>query len=593
MEGKLRLGLLLASFRLPAWERLMLEKVKQSGEAQIVLVVLKEPPSQGFPGRKMPFLYRVYRRVEDWLSHPIPNALTLQDASELLKETPVIRVPVERRRDGEWLDSGSVAQVRQYGLDILLQTGFTRPRGEIYKAARLGVWYYHPGEGNRMGLEIVASTRDQPPRNSPAGFWEVFEGRPVTGYALYQAVDDLDPGRMLYQSYSATDPLSVNGNCNRFLWKSASFVPRALNTLRHSGEIPVVVTTPEKATPVAAQSTPGSGQPSAGTRPASTGAMALIREEIPGNAVFASLLARNLLRYASNRLAKLSFHTQWHLFYGFPELASFVNQAASQTGSDPTAQFAGFKRLSPPRPAFWSDPFVVYRDGLYYLFFEEFIYQKNKAHISMMILGEDGIKSGSTVVLEKPYHLSYPFIFEWEGSLYMLPETAAHRAIEVYRCREFPYRWEFHQTLMEPVKALDTTLFPYQGRWWMFTNLEENEGASSWDELFLFSADHPLSARWTPHPRNPVVSDVRQARPAGAIFELDGVLYRPSQDSSQGYGYGLNINRILTLNESDYREEVVRTIVPGRDRRIRGLHTFNQAGRMLVIDGKSRRLRFP
>jgi len=587
MEGKLRLGLLLASFRLPAWERLMLEKVKQGGKAQIVLVVLKEPPAQGFPGGKLPFLYRVYRKFEDRLSRPIPNALALQDASELLKETPVIRVPVERRQDGEWLDAGSVAQVRQYGLDILLQTGFTRPRGEIYKAARLGVWYYRPGEGSCLGPEIVASERDRSPRNSPPGFWEVFEGRPVTACALYQAVDDLDPGRMLYQSYSATDPLSVNGNCNRFLWKSASFVPRALKTLRHSGETPVGATALARATPGAAQPTPGSGQPPAGTRPA------LIREEIPGNAAFAGLLARYLLRYASNRLAKLSFHTQWHLFYGFPELAGFVGQAASQTASDPTTQFAGFKRLSPPRPAFWSDPFVVYRDGLYYLFFEEFLYQKNKAHISMIILGEDGIKSGPTVVLEKPYHLSYPFIFEWEGSLYMLPETSAHRAIEVYRCLEFPYRWEFHQTLMEPVKALDTTLFPYQGKWWMFTNLKENEGASSWDELFLFSADHPLSVHWTPHPCNPVVSDVRRARSAGAIFELDGVLYRPSQDSSQGYGYGLNINRILTLNESDYREEVARTIVPGRDRRIRGLHTFNQAGRMLVIDGKSRRLRFP
>ncbi len=195
----------------------------------------------------------------------------------------------------------------------------------------------------------------------------------------------------------------------------------------------------------------------------------------------------------------------------------------------------------------------------------------------MMILGEDGIKSGPTIVLEKPYHLSYPFIFEWESCLYMLPETAAHRAIEAYRCLEFPYRWEFCQTLMEPVKAYDTTLFPYQGKWWMTTNLKENEGASSWDELFLFSADYPLSAHWTPHPCNPVVSDVRRARPAGAIFESDGVLYRPSQDCSQGYGYGLNLNRILTLNAADYREEVACKMVPGWDRHIRGLHTFNQA----------------
>jgi len=107
----------------------------------------------------------------------------------------------------------------------------------------------------------------------------------------------------------------------------------------------------------------------------------------------------------------------------------------------------------------------------------------------------------------------------------MLPETASHRTIEVYRCLEFPNRWVFDRTLMDQVSALDTTLFPYQGRWWMFTNLKENEGASSWDELFLFSADQPLSVHWEPHPGNPIVSDVRRARSAGAIFEAGCVLY--------------------------------------------------------------------
>ena len=581
MGRKLRIGLLLSSYRIPAWERLMLEKIKAGAQAEIALVILKKTPVQGVQGKRQPFLYRVYRKVEGRVFRSNPGALALQDISELLKGTPVIRVQTEPGLGGEWLGAGGADEISQSGLDILLQTGFSRPHGDIVKAARLGAWYYGLGEGSP----------DQPARNNPPGFWEVFEARPVTGCALYQVVDDQDPGRLLYQSFSATDPLSVNGNCNRFLWKSASFVARALKgaaTAPHGGaeaaKVAPTVVQPGLVTPSPRAATvPQGGAETVRSTPA----------EFPGNAEFASLLTRYLARYASNRLSKLLFHTQWHLYYGCPEMAAWLGPAASQAVSRSGEQFAGFSRLKSPRPAFWSDPFVIYRQGLYYLFFEEFIYRKNKAHISMLTLGKEGIQSGPAVVLERPYHLSYPFMFEWEGDLFMLPETAAHRAIEVYRCLEFPYRWEFQQTLMEPVKAYDTTLFHHQDKWWMFTNLKENEGASSWDELFLFSADHPLSTRWTPHPHNPILSDVRRARPAGAIFERDGMLYRPSQDSSQGYGYGLNLNRILTLNESEYREELVRTLVPGRDPRIRGLHTFNQAGQMVVIDGKSRRFRFP
>ena len=211
----------------------------------------------------------------------------------------------------------------------------------------------------------------------------------------------------------------------------------------------------------------------------------------------------------------------------------------------------------------------------------------------MLVLDHEGNLTGPQVVLDKPYHLSYPFIFEWENDLYMAPEMAAHHAIDIYRNTEFPYKWEYYKTLMDNVRALDTTLYPYQGKWWMFFNQKENDGASSWDELFLFYADNPLSSNWTPHPKNPIVSDVRRARPAGSIFESDGMVIRPSQDSSSGYGYGINLNRILVMNEKDYREEIQYRLEPGWNRRIRGVHTYNHAQNLIVIDGKSRRFRFP
>ena len=136
---------------------------------------------------------------------------------------------------------------------------------------------------------------------------------------------------------------------------------------------------------------------------------------------------------------------------------------------------------------------------------------------------------------------------------------------------------------LEGVKAVDTTLFSHDGKWWMFVNITENEGASTWDELFLFYADHPFSRSWTPHPQNPIVSDTKSARPAGKIFLQDGQIYRPSQNCSRRYGYGLKINRIVELTEQRYREEESASYEPW-EARIKGVHTYNREHHLTLID---------
>ncbi len=199
-------------------------------------------------------------------------------------------------------------------------------------------------------------------------------------------------------------------------------------------------------------------------------------------------------------------------------------------------------------------------------------------------MDEEGNYSDPEVVLDKPYHLSYPFIFEHESELYMIPESAENRTVELYKCVDFPLRWEFQMNLMEQVTAVDATLIFHQDKWWMFANITENEGASSWDELFLFSSDDLFSQNWTPHPLNPIVSDCKSSRPAGKIFIESGTLYRPSQNCSNHYGYGFNISEITTLNDEHYAETIVSKVTPDWDKNIIGTHTFNRAGSLHIID---------
>jgi len=165
----------------------------------------------------------------------------------------------------------------------------------------------------------------------------------------------------------------------------------------------------------------------------------------------------------------------------------------------------------------------------------------------------------------------------------MIPETAQNRTIEIYRCARFPDQWEFHKTLVKDVRAVDATLVEHSALWWMFVNLA-GEGGSTWDELHLFYSDDPLSDRWTPHPLNPVVSDVRSARPAGRLFRRDGLLLRPSQDSSIRYGYALNLNRITKLTRNEYQEELLERLEPPKNGNILAVHTFNFWNELTVID---------
>ena len=195
--------------------------------------------------------------------------------------------------------------------------------------------------------------------------------------------------------------------------------------------------------------------------------------------------------------------------------------------------------------------------------------------------------SGPRKVLEREYHLSYPFVFEWNGAYYMMPETAANKTVELYRAKSFPFVWQLEKVLMTDVRAKDATLAEINGTWWMFVSIAEH---SIPDELYLFSAPSPLGP-WTPHHRNPVKSDVRGSRPAGALFEWNGEVYRPAQDSSGRYGYAISINRVTQLDHDEFQETQVSNILPNWEKDLLATHTISIVEDLTVVDCLMKRSR--
>ena len=187
-------------------------------------------------------------------------------------------------------------------------------------------------------------------------------------------------------------------------------------------------------------------------------------------------------------------------------------------------------------------------------------------------------------ILDESYHLSYPFIFNYNKKYYIIPESSANKTIDVYESSKFPEKWSFHKTLMKNIVGMDSTLFNKNGKWWLFTTLKKNQNQKSENELFLFYSDNPLSDKWIPHPKNPIISNIKGSRSAGKMIEKNGEILRAAQDGSIRYGYGIIFYQIIVLNEIDYQEKEVKTIYPNWDRKIIGVHTYNKENNLTILD---------
>ncbi len=291
--------------------------------------------------------------------------------------------------------------------------------------------------------------------------------------------------------------------------------------------------------------------------------------------------AQGLAAKITQRLTQLVVHPE-HWRIAFRALAGDPTIARGEWPD------ASWTILPDDRRRFFADPFPFLENGRTYIFCEEYPYATRKAIISVFEI-VDGKPTRPRAVLERPYHLSYPFVFRRGANIYMIPETSSVGRIELYRAESFPDRWTFERVLVHDVIASDATLVPWQGRDWLFASLA-GDGASTWDALGLFYADD-LFGEWTPHPLNPVLIDARSARPGGAMVEMNGRLRRVAQDCHAMYGGGIALTDVERLDPEDYSQIVRAVLAAPSGSRAAGVHTLNTAAEYEFIDlvGATRR----
>ena len=529
----------------------MIEKIAASDSAELVLVIAPAPEAppdtrpRGIVARAVrALLWRAYAYWE--ARYPCePDAVAKRDAGNLLADVPVLRPhagcgAVSPRWCPEDMD-----RIRSARLDVLLTLSKANYVRELAGVARHGLWGLHHGDPDE-GF------------GRPPGFWEIYYGVPRSASGVHVVDAISGETQVLTRTYSSTNPFSSWRNNNARYWKAVSLVPRKLEQLRDDG----VLASGQRLEPYASPQ---------------NGVARTLKGE-PGNRELATFLASRFMHALRSRAQELLTLPQWILLFRF--------------GQDFLTRTSEFTQILPPKDRFWADPHVIQRNGKYYVFIEELLFERNKGHISVLVMDQTGAWQAPAKVLERDYHLSYPSLFEWEGELYMIPESGANRTVELYRCVRFPTHWAFVRNLLEGIEAYDATILRHDGRWWLFATVVEERGASSWDELFVFHSDSLLGTEWISHRLNPIISDASRARPAGAIVSEGGRLYRPSQDCSVRYGYAIRMNEITKLSADEYEEREMASLTPSESSGVIGTHTYARAGALTVIDGLRPRWRF-
>ncbi len=533
----LRVGLVLDSrHAVPAFAAKVVRDLRASNFAEIVLVIERKdvpvPPAA-------PLFYNLYLRLDARMK-PTNDPLAKVDCGSMLAGVELAEMALEG--DSGQCPPEQVDGIRSRNLDVLLQFGFDSLTGALLNTARYGVWSLQPSDAEYY-------------RGGPAHFWEMREQSPLSGVSLHVLSDEKSGDLVLCKSLFATEQ-TISVSRNRYIpyWGSTDLIIQKLHELHEFGWDHVLqrAIKPE----------------------AYKGKRDVYRN--PSNADIVTWLGPVLLKKALSYPFRKETVQHWRI-------ASRIN-GVPLVDSNSAADFGGFRWIEPPIGHAWADPFVFEHEGKYWAFFEDYSYAKTRATIACAEVSPQGDFGPPLLCLEHPaHHYSYPHVFRAGSEIFMIPESYDSNSVDLYRCERFPNHWVHAAQLLEG-RFVDTTVWEHEGLWWLATtSADPVPGAGS---LWLYSATS-LDGDWQFHPENPISTDIRTNRGAGRVFQSRNRLIRPSQSCAPTYGYSFTFNEITDLSRQHYRERPLQTITPEHWEGMAGTHTYNGAGNIELIDGRT------
>ena len=524
MKKPLKVLILIDDVKVKKWVADIVQFVLESPHFNITAVVVNTATTAS----KSSLFYRTIRFFDRKIFKFRTNPFAIVKLP-VLDEIIYTTFPIQKQFS-DWLDDDCLNFIASNQPDIILRFGFRILRGEILKMAKFGIWSLHHGD-NRIN------------RGGPPAFWEVVNQEPISGVTLQQISEDLDGGKVIGRAFTKTDLTSFNRNqvivfetgVKLFQEKLLQFALGKLNVEKNCLD-----------------------------------SYCYPLYKNPSNKESFFITIHFLFRVLKKSFSNIFYGQQWVISH-------------SKTNSQEESIYR-FQNLIPPKGISWADPFPIEEDGKLYLFAEEIIGKGLGKIICFEYSDKEKRFTNPTSVIQKDYHLSYPNVFKYKDQWYMIPETGETGKVIIFKSIDFPYQWEEVSVIIENKKLYDVTPFEYQNRWYCFATERFSKSCSPNDLLNLYLLDNGPLGNWRLHPSSPIKVDVRGGRSAGKIFERDGKTFRPAQLGAPKYGYATQFYEILHLDEENYQEQLVDTILPNWQKNLLATHTFNTLNGWHFID---------
>jgi len=421
--------------------------------------------------------------------------------------------------------------IRQEQFDLLIRCGKGILKGGILTSARLGIVSFHHGDNRVI-------------RGGPPGFWEVYYRQPRTGFIAQRLTEELDGGAVIMRGYIPTQETQALNRTVLFT-KSYHHLRTLLLQIGRTGQLP------EAEAPI-----PFCGRLMV--------APTLLQQML--------YICRSVSRSVATRVRRVfRYDEHWGICFAKTHWRGAVLWRGAQ--------------IRTPANRFLADPFVATWNGRTCVFAEDFTSRRRKARISAFEIADRSARELG-VALEEDFHLSFPYLFSFDGRLFMCPESYEGKEIRIYECVEFPLKWKLAVVAMKNVRAADSMIFQKNDLWWMLTNITRTEPRAYCTELYLFWASTPLTGEWQPHPRNPILTDPLTARNGGLLRDGAEIIRVGQCQGFRSYGDAASLFRIARISKEEYTEELISRITPDFMRAIHGTHHFHSDGVYSVWDFK-------
>jgi len=553
---KLRLGIFVDSANIEGWQRFALQKILADDHFDVVIAIENRAANASDQRRSggvnlWPVINAFEERLSEYLykrvfKHKLSQKDQPGDLRSMAKDANWLTISkLERPRNaalGETLEISvkDVARIAASDLDVLINLGKVPLKGAVLNTARHGVWEFRYGQND-------------PDSSVTPGFWEIYNNEPVCRVDLIKQTDAQSQPEIIKTGIYRTFYWSWNENARKLKYRSSWLLIDSLKALAKFDGKNYQSTSYRESLPAQSHLR---GEPSA----------------LQSLATVSSYFTR----LAWEKARRYFYNDKWSIFV--------------QEGTSANAAWSSSQKIEPPDECYWADPFLIKRNGRHYIFFEEYGFAEKKGFISYIELPNPLEQNQLENIRSKPvinndYHMSYPFLLEHEGELYMIPESSENHTISLWKCDQFPDIWSKQKDLIEGISAVDSTLVNWNNKWWMFTNVDRTGAGEHYTELNIYHTDDPINGNWLPHPQNPVVTDVTRARMAGNFIKLpDGRLIRCNQVIKTYYGEAIGMQEVVKLSETEYEEKPHNKIEANWRKDIyRNHHTDSRDG-LAVID---------